>query len=284
MNSQDVLAVVVSYNGQQKIRETVDALRNQIEHVHIVDNGSNAESLGVLEALEREPGVTVERLGQNRGVGYALNRGVERARQMACTWLLTMDQDSVVDGSFIAAYRQAIEKDPKTACLTPRITNRTRKKDAEGGMIDYAITSGNLVRVSLFDQIGCYDEGFFIDWIDFDFCLRLRRAGYAIQRVPTAVMQHQLGIPVDIPQAARAYYAQHSPVRRYYIYRNFMYLAGRYLFEFPGFIAKLALSQMLLLLLVGFLDTNPLASYRSIARGLWDYVMRKNGPYGVHAA
>jgi hypothetical protein len=67
MNSKDVLAVVVSYNGLQKTRQTVDALRTQVGHVHIVDNGSDAESLGVLESLEREPGVTVERLGGQRG-------------------------------------------------------------------------------------------------------------------------------------------------------------------------------------------------------------------------
>jgi rhamnosyltransferase len=284
MNSKDVLAVVVSYNGLQKTRQTVEALRRQVGHVHIVDNGSDAESLGVLDSLEHEPAVTVERLGENRGIGYALNRGVQRARQMGCSWLLTMDQDSVVDGSLIEAYRAAVEEDPARVCLAPRITTSSRRKDAGGGEISYAITSGNLVRVSLFDQIGLYDEGFFVDCIDFDFCLRLRRASYAIHRVPAALMQHQLGDTVDLPQAVRKYYARHSPVRRYYMYRNFMYMTERYLFEFPGFIVKLGLSQMLFLLVIGFLDSSPFANYRAIARGLWDYALRKNGPYVERAA
>jgi rhamnosyltransferase len=279
MNSKDVLAVVVSYNGLQKIRQTVGALRGQVGHVHVVDNGSDAESLGVLESLEREPGVSVERLGENRGVGYALNRGVQRAREMGCGWLLTMDQDSVVEGSFIAAYQAALEQEPELVCLTPRITTRKRKKDARGGAISYAITSGNLVRVKVFDEIGLYDEGFFVDGIDFDFCLRLRRAGYAINRAPAALMQHQLGDAVDLPEAVRSHYAVHSPLRRYYMYRNFLYLAERYWLEFPGFMLKLALSHMLLLLLIGFLDPNPLASYRAVARGTWDYSVRKKGRF-----
>ncbi len=241
MNPQDVLAVVVSYNGLQKTRQTVEALRRQVEHIHIVDNGSDAESLGVLETLEREPGVTVERLGENRGVGYALNRGVERARQMGRSWLLTMDQDSVVDACFIAGYQAALEEAPQLVCLAPRITTKSRKKDAAGGEISYAITSGNLVRVSVFEQIGLYDEGFFVDCIDFDFCLRLRRAGYTVHRVPAAMMQHQLGDAVDLP-------------------------------------------QMLLLLFIGFLDANPLASYRAIARGVSDYALRRNGRYMESAA
>jgi rhamnosyltransferase len=279
VNSQDVLAVVVSYNGLQKTRQTVEALRRQIRYVHIVDNGSDGESLGVLESLEREPGITVERLGENRGVGYALNRGVERARQMGCSWLLTMDQDSVVDSSLVEAYRAAVEQDPARVCLAPRITANGHRKDAVGEEISYAITSGNLVSVSVYDRIGLYDEGFFLDCIDFDFCLRLRRAGYAVHRVPAALMQHELGESVNLPEVVRKYYALHSPVRRYYMYRNYMYMAERHVLKFPGFIVKLGLSQMLLLLLIGFLDASPLASYRAIARGVWDYAVRKEGRY-----
>jgi rhamnosyltransferase len=284
VNSQDVLAVVVSYNGLQKTRQNVEALRRQVRQLHIVDNGSDTESLGVLELLEREPGITVERLGENRGVGYALNRGVERAREIGCSWLLTMDQDSVVDGSFIAAFQTALEREPELVCLAPRTTSRSLKKDAAGGEISYAITSGNLVRVSVFEQIGLYDDGFFVDCIDFDFCLRLRRAGYAVHRVPAAMMQHQLGDAVDLPKVVERIYARHSPVRRYYMYRNSLYMAERYVFKFPGFIFKLGLSQMLLLVFIGLLDSNPLASYRAIARGVWDYALRRNGRYVESAA
>jgi rhamnosyltransferase len=284
MNSKDVLAIIVSYNGLQKTRQTVDALRKQVGHVHVVDNGSDAESLVVLDSLERGPGVSVERLGENRGVGYALNRGVQSAREMGCSWLLTMDQDSVVDGSLIEAYREAVERDPSLVCLAPRITTSSRRKDAAGGEIGYAITSGNLVRVDVFDQIGLYDEGFFVDCIDFDFCLRLRRARHAVHRVPAALMEHQLGDTVDLSHAVRKYYARHSPVRRYYMYRNFMYMAERYLFKFPGFIVKLGLSQMLLLPLIGFQDSRPLASYRAIVQGMWDYALRREGPHVERAA
>jgi len=98
------------------------------------------------------------------------------------------------------------------------------------------------------------------------------------------MMEHQLGDPVDLPQAIRKFYALHSPVRRYYMYRNSMYMAERYLFKFPGFIFKLGLSQMLLLVFIGFLDASPLASYRAIARGMWDYILRWEGRYVERAA
>jgi rhamnosyltransferase len=281
MKPSDVLAVVVSYNGRGQIRDTVLALRTQVGHVHIVDNGSLTESLGVLEGLEREANVSVERLGENRGVGYALNRGVERARQMGASWLLTMDQDSLVDGSMISAYQKAIEQYPERICLSPTIKNGAKASE-EGCEVGYAITSGNLVRLDLYDQIGLYDEGFFIDCLDFDFSLRVRRAGHHIHRISGASMQHQLGEAVELPTLARKYYALHAPVRRYYMSRNYLYLTERYFFRFPKFIVKLGFAHALLTAISAFLDPDPVASYRAIGRGVLDYLARRDGPYGEH--
>ena len=109
---EEVLAVVVSYNGLRQTGHAVAALRNQVGHIEIVDNGSQPESLEILKALACEPGVGVTYLGENRGVGHALNIGVQRAREKDFTWLLTMDQDSIVDGTMIQCYAAALERDP----------------------------------------------------------------------------------------------------------------------------------------------------------------------------
>jgi len=279
MNAEDVLAIVVSYNGLQKTRQAVASLRGQVGQVHVVDNGSGAESLAVLHSLEREEDVTVERLGENRGVGHALNLGVKRARQMGLSWLLTMDQDSVVDVGMIQAYQAAIDRDPRLVSLSPQIAGSGAKTDAVIHRIGSAITSGNLVKLSLFDEVGLYDESFFIDSVDFDFCLRLRRAGHSIHRVSAAVMHHQLGEMREIPGVLRRYYADHSPLRRYYMSRNFMYMTERYLLRFPLFVLKLAAAHVLELVLVGFYDPRPLRSYRAVLRGVRDYIARRSGPY-----
>lgn len=96
-------------------------------------------------------------------------------------------------------------------------------------------------------------------------------------------MHHRLGDAVEAPGFVRRFYALHSPVRRYYMYRNYMYLAERYLLGFPVFILKLGILQILLLPLIAFFDRSPLKSYRAIARGVWDYFVRKDGPYAERA-
>ena len=144
--------------------------------------------------------------------------------------------------------------------------------------MQYAITSGNLVRMHVIDEVGAYDASLFIDCVDFDFCLRLRRAGYLVHRVPDARMFHRLGEERPVPAFARRHYILHSPVRRYYMFRNYLYLAERHLLHFPGFIAKLGVGQAIIFVLMGFFDPRPAASYRAAFRGMAHWVARRRGP------
>ena len=278
MTREDVLAVVVSFNGLARTRETVEALRPQVGAIFVVDNGSEAPSLDILASLEEIPGVSIVRQGVNRGIGNALNVGVARARERGAAWLLTMDQDSLVEPGFIRAYQEAIADGPSHVSLSPRIEGVHVTPGQGVRVVGSAITSGNLVKVSLFDEVGLYDEPFFIDCVDFDFCLRVRRAGHSIHRVLGAVMRHQLGERREVPGLLRRYYAEHSPLRRYYMARNFMYIAERYGLRFPLFILKLAAAHLLLLVLIGFYDPRPWRSYKASLRGLLHYCARRSGP------
>jgi rhamnosyltransferase len=274
-----ILAVVVSHNGLTKTRATVAALRAQVGRVCIVDNGSDTPSLEVLSDLEELPDVSVIRLGSNRGIGCALNVGVAEARHGACAWVLTMDQDSTIHPGMIEAYGSALAKHPDAVSLSPRIAGFAARRREDAYVVGSAITSGNLVKVAVFDEVGPYNEDLFIDGVDFEFCLRLRRAGHAIHRVPAAVMSHQLGEGRDEVPRLKGFYAEHPPLRRYYMFRNFMYLTERYTLRFPLFILKLAVAHALLMVLIAFHDPRRLASYRGVLKGLSDYCARRIGPY-----
>jgi O-antigen biosynthesis protein len=47
-----------------------------------------------------------------------------------------------------------------------------------------------MIRRSLFEQVGRFDEGFPVDFNDVDLCLRLRERGYLIVYTPLAVLRH----------------------------------------------------------------------------------------------
>ena len=112
MNSSEILAIVVSYNGIQTTADCVKALSEQVGGVLVVDNGSDEASLACLSPLLEEGRVTLECLGSNHGIGYALNVGARFARAHGYRWVLTMDQDSLVDKSMIPLYIRAVEEHP----------------------------------------------------------------------------------------------------------------------------------------------------------------------------
>lgn len=284
MRPDDVLAVVVSYEGAAAIRRAVEALRPQVREVLVVDNGSGAVTQDVLREIERNEGVLVERLGANLGIGRALNVGVGYARRNGFAWLLTMDQDSVVSDDLVAAYARAVDDtrgDGSFVCLTPTIEDEARPRERVQGVksVRYAITSGNLVRVDLFERVGEYDETLFIDCVDFDFCLRLRATGYDIHRVADARMTHRLGEPSSVPAGVRKFYARHSPVRRYYMFRNYLYLAERHFTRYPWFVVKLGLLHIVMLPLVALYDSEPTRSFRAVGMGVRDYFARRKGAW-----
>lgn len=281
MRSTDVLAAVVSFNGLRKTVETVGALVGTVGHVHVIDNGSAPESLRLLDGLSADPRVSVTRLPENKGVGYGLNVGVRMARELGYPWLLTMDQDSAVDPGMVTAYCEAVARDPHLVCLSPNIDLHGERSDLPTGLVEYAITSGNLVRVDVFAQVGLYNEEMFIDCIDFDFSLRLRQAGFEIWLIGNAHLSHELGEGEAPPRPfGKLLHTFHSPLRRYYMYRNYLYLARKHFRAFPRFVVKTTIVHVIYLVTIVLFGKRRLASLLFIFRGICDYFQGRLGAYG----
>ena len=278
-SSSEILAVVVSFDGLDKTARTVRGLAGRVGAVHVVDNGSAEPSRLVLAALEAEGAATVSWLGENRGIGAALNVGAKVARERGFDWLLTMDQDSLVDEGMIEAYVDALRMAPDLVCLTPRVAWNGLPASEGDGTVEYAITSGNLVKLQVLEAVGLYDEALFIDCVDFEISLRLRRAGHRIHRVGAALMHHQLGEAHPIPSWLARIHSWHSPVRRYYMYRNHLYLGARYFSTFPAFIARLTLLQLAQVVTIAALGKERLASLRLMLRGARDFLGGRAGRY-----
>lgn len=279
LKSSEILAVVVSFNGAGKTALTVNALVGKVGHVHIVDNGSDAESLDIVVSLATDARVSLTNLSENRGVGYALNVGVNVAKERGYSWLLTMDQDSIIDTFMIDAYCRAIREFPSLVCLAPNLEFGLIRGHDGSSAVKYAITSGNLVSIKLFDEIGFYSEEFFIDGIDIDFSLRVRGAGHVIYKVHDALMEHQLGDCRNSDRFVNRVYTSHPPLRRYYMFRNHMYIIERFIRIFPMLILKSSLSNLILLLLIPFFDKEPFLSLCFAFRGIRDYFKRITGSY-----
>jgi rhamnosyltransferase len=282
MSADEVLAVIVSFNGHDKAVRTIEALLGRVGHVLVVDNASDDASTDLLRSLECRSDLSFVFLSENKGIGFALNIAVQRARERGYRWLLTMDQDSLADVDMVTAFRAAVVCNPGMACLTPTVVlGSARVPRGDDEEVSYAITSGNLVRLDVFDKAGLYDEDMFIDQIDFDFSLRVRKAGFTIHRVGKSVLRHELGDAAAPRGLLGVFHTFHSPLRRYYSYRNFLQLAKRHTRDFPGFVLKLGLVHILQLISIAIHGKERARSFTFIVRGVGDFVRGRGGPYNA---
>jgi rhamnosyltransferase len=92
------------------------------------------------------------------------------------------------------------------------------------------ITSGSIINLNYFLQIGDYNESLFIDFVDADFSFRVNASGYKVVQFTNIILNHQIGDRVP-GRSIKTFKVTgriiHSPIRVYYIVRNGLYLMFR---------------------------------------------------------
>jgi len=239
-----VCAVVVTFHPEPSLLENVRRLVAQVERVVVVDNGSPRDSVAVLDQVRTLPNVCLLRNERNLGIAAALNRGIKHATESGFQWVATFDQDSTAESNFLEQLFEVYGRIPereKVAILSPT----HRMAAAKGHGTDVAlvrsyvervtvISSGSLIRSSVFSEVGFYDECLFIDYVDFDLCLRAKRRGWKIIQASGVSLVHQLGkVESHRLLGISLTIKSHRPWRRYYIMRNRFLMYRRHGLRFP---------------------------------------------------
>ena len=85
-----------------------------------------------------------------------------------------------------------------------------------------------MINIQAWKDVGGFDERMFIDLVDTDFCLRLRRAGYKNIQLTSVVLNHNLGNPITKRILFTNFSTtNHSAFRKYYRVRNNIYIARK---------------------------------------------------------
>jgi rhamnosyltransferase len=285
MSSSALAAVVVTYHPTPEMLARIAAYSKFLGHVVAVDNTEREIADG--SAVVSQPGVTFLPMGGNRGLGDALNVGVRHAEGLGFRWIVLLDQDSVLTSRALAMASAGMEEDVGIVALHQAIRRddllhkgRTATSGPQHGCIDVPVTmtSGSILNARAFHHCGPFDAKLFIDYVDHDYCLRLRRAGFRIVQCLDAALDHELGEPKTVRFAGHAVsFITHRPFRSYYIVRNGLYVAGRYFFYDPktafGVIKVLCKE----LVKAAALETDKLTRLRCMALGLWHWMIHRYG-------
>lgn len=280
-SSRSVLAAIISFNGGTSTIDLIQRLHGMVDFIYVVDNGSLVYSKDLLREKMIENDVDILFLDDNYGIGKALNLARDYAERKSFKWMITFDQDSMPFQSMVGNMLNFSSLNADSVCLAPQRVSRTYNKGPRSGKesVNYAITSGNMVLVELYSKVGGYNESYFVDCLDFEFSLRIRRSGYRIHEVPGALMTHDVGDSSKKLTIINKFYTKHSPVRRYYQFRNIILLLKEYGFYSPIFCLKLFLGQIIQFFFLIALEANRMENIRCIFRGLRDGLRGRSGRY-----
>ena len=288
MNRKNIICSIISYNPEiKKLNENIKNIIKQVDSIIIVDNGSsNIEDVEELVKILLKDGYRVRliKINENKGIASALNKAVAYAIHKNYEWVLTLDQDSICDESliseFIAKYKYISNKE-NIGIIAPNVICRGFKEQEYDSEIEYvltAITSGCLTNVNACTEVGFFTEKLFIDHVDYDLCFKLNLKRYKIIKVNTAKIYHELGnVTIKKLLGKKIIIGNHNATRRYYYYRNLIYMYKEYRKKYPDWIKFEIKSAVKVFIYIILFETNKINKIQNILTGLYDGV---KGRYG----
>lgn len=231
-HASTVFAVIPTYRPPSNLADLVAVLAPQVARVLVSDDASPCTFDPLFRDLLEHPNIEVIRHTANAGIARGLNDGLAAATLMGATWLMTVDQDSMVDDSFVSLMLQRSEdrigSGERLGALGVEVV-----ADASGEMryplIDASenatthevIQTGTLWNVQALNQIGGFDEKLGMDAVDAAACLGLRRAGCRIGVATGTRIDHAIGESRMISVGGKqVMITGHSPQRRASMLRN----------------------------------------------------------------
>jgi rhamnosyltransferase len=215
--------------------------------------------------------------GRNKGLGAALNAGLNEALRQGCDAVVLFDQDSSPPRGFIEALFQGLSAAGPRAVVGPLLIDDAGTAVAPpppGGApaldeVTCIATSGMCFHLDGLRSDERFTEDFFLDFVDFDWCWRLRAQGWRICRLRSLPMPHRLGL------AQRKFlgltYHVPAPFRHYFQFRDTLKLVTR---RHVPMYSRVRLSVILLpkLIVYPFLLDRGLERLRWMLRGIRDAI------------
>jgi len=244
-----VSVIIVNWNGKSFLADCLDGLRQQTYgdfSVIMVDNGSSDGSLDYVQTHYPE----VKTIAQSENLGFAIANNIA-IQSVQTKYVALLNNDAVPHPQWLANLVEAIEDNPEIGFVASKMlfsdnpdkidragdvytTAGTALLGGRGKPSDYynnqkwvfgACAGAALYRTRMLDDIGLFDEDFFLVYEDVDLSFRAQLRGYKCLYVPDAIVYHRAGSSIG----------DDSPVSVYYSHRNLEWV---YIHNMPGKLIK----------------------------------------------
>ena len=233
---KNIFAIVVTFHPDNELFDRIKTIRNQVDKLLIVDNNSSPECINMISDISKKLDVEIIKNQSNLGIARALNQGIEMAKSFdkKYSWILSLDQDSYCFPSLIENLINAYDdcafksdvgiigtnyKEKTTGRLLHKANSNNKWEEVQN-----LPTSGCITSLSILSKIGNFRNDLFIDYVDTEFCMRLRRKGYRALISNEIGMIHPLGYyrKSRLNKLLTGSYliTNYPPIRHYYWTRN----------------------------------------------------------------
>lgn len=226
--------IIVTYEPElNNLKRLTHCVQNAGFLPIIVDNSEKHP----VEKVQMAASTQMISMHGNAGIAAAQNAGVRLAQKLGAEIIGFFDQDSHADENLLNKLEKALhslgecvvsplalEKDSLNEYPVQILGRLGYPKDVfvKGKKVpqkvDLVISSGMMTTAEVFEKVGVYDEDFFIDFVDVEWCLRCKKAEIPVYVIPDAVLMHKIGNEnVSVGEMS---IVVHSAVRTYYKVRN----------------------------------------------------------------
>lgn len=234
MQTARVVTVILNTNRRDDTLACLTSLaKNTYENnsIIVLDNHSTD---GSAEAIRCSfPAVRIIELTENLGYAGNNNVGIRAALEQQADWVFVLNEDTLLAPDCLELLVNMGETDPQIGMVGPMVYHydepdviqsaggtmnrywighhlgRDEKDHGQFTMprsMDWLTGCGILVRCALIEQIGMFDERFFIYAEEKEWCLRARKARWCLMHVPQAKLWHK-GVKRDYrPKPSVTYY------------------------------------------------------------------------------
>ena len=247
----EVAVVTVSYGSAAELRNWFSSLEKSTRRALVVIVADNRPEEAVA-SLARDHHARYVPLAHNPGYGGAVNAAVTGLPD-SIRWILVSNPDVDFEDGAIEALQSAAEQDLRIGSVGPAVLNDDgsiypsarmvpslrigtghalfsgiwannpwsrayRAVSADPGSArDVGWLSGScvLVRRSAFEEIGGFDEGYFMYFEDVDLGYRLGKSGYRNRYEPAARIVHHGAHSTSGDSSVRMIRAHHASARRF---------------------------------------------------------------------
>jgi rhamnosyltransferase len=268
------VAIVTTFHPEPGLVDRLAPILDQVERVLIVDNDSGPSEQDEIRAIVARGRVDALWNSTNLGLAVALDQGLRWAEARGATWVLLLDQDSRPGATIVAEAARVVGAAGKASVAVVGAGVVGRDSGGAPGTDGWreeraVITSGTVVAVKAWRALGGFRQDFFVDYVDLEYCLRARAAGYRILRSQRPTIRHAIGRPERRRLLWRSVTTtHHDRVRRRSITRNRVVVWRTYWRREPRFVASDALAFAKELVKIALLETDRRAKLWAVAAGI----------------